>query len=89
MSQRIVLREFSSRGDAEIVRELLLASGIEAFVTSDDCGSVDPALSFGRGVQLLVALADSELAEQVIAEGLASGHDDAEEEQRPEGDDAI
>ena len=45
LSQRVVLREFSSRGDAEVVRELLLANGIEAFVISDDCGAVDPALS--------------------------------------------
>ena len=45
MAQRVVLREFSSRGDAEVVHELLLANGIEAFVISDDCGSVDPALS--------------------------------------------
>ena len=32
MSERVVLREFSSRGDAEVVRELLLANDIEAFV---------------------------------------------------------
>ena len=66
MSDRSVLREFSSRGDAEIVRELLLAHGIEAFVVSDDCGSVDPALSFGRGVQLLVGSEDLEEARAIV-----------------------
>jgi len=88
MSQRVVLREFSSRGDAEIVRELLLGSGIEAFVTSDDCGSVDPALSFGRGIQLLVGPSDAVRAEQIIVEGLASGHDGTEE-LPPHGDDPL
>ena len=78
MTERVVLRQFSSRGDAEIVRELLLANGIDAFVISDDCGSVDPALSFARGVQLLVAAADSAMAEDVIAQGLAGARDGAE-----------
>ena len=67
MTQRVVFREFSSRGDAEITRELLVANGIEAYVISDDCGSVDPALAFGRGVQLLVAAGDLRRAQQVIA----------------------
>jgi hypothetical protein len=68
MSRQIVFREFYSRGEAEIVRELLLANGIESYVNSDDCGSVDPALSFARGVQLLVAEEDAPLAEKVISE---------------------
>lgn len=73
MSERSVLREFNSRGDAEIVRELLLAHGIETFVVSDDCGSVDPALAFGRGVQLYVSTDDAEEARQILvdAEGAA------------------
>jgi hypothetical protein len=67
VTQRVVLREFSSRGEAEITREVLAAIGIEAYVISDDCGSVDPALAFGRGVQLLVAARDLRKAQQVIA----------------------
>ncbi|HKQ62258.1 MAG TPA: DUF2007 domain-containing protein [Candidatus Polarisedimenticolaceae bacterium] len=63
-----MFREFSSRGEAEIVRELLLANGIDAVVNSDDCGAVDPALSFGRGVQLLVAEEDVAQAEQAVLE---------------------
>jgi hypothetical protein len=72
MSERVVLREFSSRAEAEIVRELLSANGVEAFVISDDCGSVDPGLSFGRGVQLLVAGVDRDDAVQIIAQTEAS-----------------
>jgi hypothetical protein len=78
MAERVVLREFSSRGEAEIVRELLLTEGIQAFVISDDCGSVDPGLAFGRGVQLLVAESDLADAIQVIAqaEASAAGNED-------------
>ena len=72
MAQPVVLREFSYRAEAEIVREFLEANGIEAFVTSDDCGSVDPALQFARGVQLMVAEEDREPAERAIAEGAAN-----------------
>lgn len=68
MADRSVLREFNSRGDAEIVRELLLAHGIETFVVSDDCGSVDPALAFGRGVQLLADTGDLEEAVRILAD---------------------
>ena len=46
LSQRVVLREFSSRGDAEVVRELLLANGIEAFVISGVGG--DQLIRTGR-----------------------------------------
>jgi hypothetical protein len=68
MNRQIVFREFYSRGEAEIVRELLLANEIESFVNSDDCGSVDPALSFARGVQLYVEEEDAPLAEKVLSE---------------------
>ena len=68
MSKRVLCREFNSRGEAAIVRELLFSNGIEAYVSSDDCGSVDPALSFARGVQLYVAEEDASRAEQVIEE---------------------
>jgi hypothetical protein len=78
MSASFVCREFNSRGEAEIVRELLLANGIESFISSDDCGSVDPALSFARGVQLLVAEEDAQLAEMIISEATdaEAGDDD-------------
>ncbi len=87
MSQRILCREFNSRSEAEIVRELLLANGIESFVTSDDCGAVDPALSFARGVQLYVAGENAPEAERILAEARAeipeseSAADDQPEEE--------
>jgi len=71
MGDRIVLRQFSYRAEAEIVRELLQANGIEAYVVSDDCGAVDPALQFGRGANLLVAEDDADRARQLIDDSLA------------------
>ncbi len=78
MDQRVVIHEFNSRGEAEIVRELLWANGIESFVVSDDCGAVDPALSFARGVQLYVAADDAPLAKQIIADSMTETQDDEE-----------
>ena len=72
MSDRIVLREFSSRAEAEIVRELLESASVEAYVTSDDCGQVDPALQFARGAKLWVAEEDEARAEEAITQGMAA-----------------
>ena len=80
MTGNVVLREFSGRAEAEIVRELLEAAGIPAEVDSDDCGMVDPALQFGRGVMLRVAAEDVDRAERVIAAGLAADGASAEAE---------
>ena len=67
MDSFIVLREFSSRVEAEIVKELLVSHGIDALVVSDDCGAVDPALQFGRGVRLLVTATEASEAQMVLA----------------------
>ena len=71
MDQRVVFRQFSSRTDAEIVRELLVANGVEGFVVSDDCGSVDPALQFACGAHLLVDANDLSEAERIVTESTA------------------
>ena len=67
MNAFVVLREFSSRVEAEIVKELLVSNGIDALVVSDDCGAVDPALQFGRGVRLLVTATDASEAQLLLA----------------------
>lgn len=67
MASYVVLQEFSSRVEAEIVKELLVSNGIDARVISDDCGAVDPALQFGRGVRLLVMASDVNEAQLLLA----------------------
>jgi len=73
MADTVVLRQFSSRADAEIVRELLLANGIESFIVSDDCGAMGPSLQFTSGAQVVVAAEDEAGAEAAIAAGVAGG----------------
>ncbi|MDI9611468.1 MAG: hypothetical protein QM330_00140 [Acidobacteriota bacterium] len=67
MKRWVLCREFHSRAEAGIVRQLLLANGIESYLNSDDCGAVDPALAFARGVQLFIGEEDVALAEEVLA----------------------
>jgi Putative prokaryotic signal transducing protein len=67
MDAFVVLQEFGSRMEAEIVKELLVSNDIEALVVSDDCGAVDPALQFGRGVRLLVLATDASEAQMLLA----------------------
>ena len=63
---KVVLRTVSSRAVADMLSNVLAGAGIESFVASDDCGSVDPSLSFVRGVHVFVAEADRERAEELL-----------------------
>jgi len=72
MSSLVVFRTLNSRNEAEAVRAILSGSGIEALVESDDCGAVDPALGFGRGVQLFVAEEDLDRAADIISQMVPS-----------------
>ncbi len=78
-----ILRRFSYRHEAEVVRSVLEASGIVAFVTSDDCGSVDPALGMVRGACVTVAAVDAERAEDVLATEFAPDGTDDDREPGP------
>jgi hypothetical protein len=81
MDEPVVLRSLNSRGDAEVLLELLEASGIEAFIQADDLGSEGPSLQLSQGVQLRVSSSDLERAEAIIA--------DAEENPFPEGEENL
>jgi hypothetical protein len=67
MADIVVLRTFSYRHEAEPLRSFLEASGIEAFVGSDDCAALDPALGMVRGSTLSVWERDVEQAEALLA----------------------
>jgi len=66
MSDQVVVRRFSYRHEAEVVRSFLDGHGIEAWVTSDDCGSVDPALGLVRGACLVVAKENAARADELL-----------------------
>jgi hypothetical protein len=66
MSDHVVVRKFSYRHEAEVARSFLDGHGIEAWVTSDDCGSVDPALGLVRGACLVVAGENAARAKELL-----------------------
>ena len=53
---------------AELARMRLEASGIESFITSDDCGGMLPFLQSATGVRLSVGEPDAESAARVLAQ---------------------
>ena len=69
IGSRVVVARLNVRHEAELLRGVLAAHGIAAVVNSDDCGTIDPALGFGREVQLFVGADDAQRALAVIADG--------------------
>jgi len=68
MDDPTILRTFSDHTEAEIVRAMLEAEGIAAEVVADDLGETLPSLDLAKGVQVVVAGADLERAQAVLAE---------------------
>ena len=64
----IKLITFTDRYEADLAKGLLEANEIEAVIYSDDCGSVDPALTFGLGVRLLVKEEDVKQAKAILVD---------------------
>jgi len=77
-SQLIVLEVFNNEIDAEIVKGRLNASGIDAFVSKDDCGGMRPHLQPSQGVRLLIPDSDIELAKEILQSDI---HEASEEKQ--------
>jgi hypothetical protein len=77
MTGTVVLRRFSYRHEAEVALSLLDGHGIEAWVTSDDCGSVDPALGLVRGACLIVDDEDAARAAELLDDGAEAPPPDA------------
>ena len=57
---------FTDRVEADLALGLLEANDIEAVNFADDCGSVDPALTWARGVRLMVKKEDLEKAKEIL-----------------------
>jgi len=67
MSDLICIKNYNNRTEAEIVKSLLEASGIEAVVSADDCGGMRPHLLLGtNGTRLLVKEEDAQKALEVL-----------------------
>lgn len=57
---------FTDRYEADLAQGLLEANDVEAVNFADDCGSVDPALTWARGVRLMVKKEDLEKAREIL-----------------------
>ncbi len=68
MSDFVTLITVEQRFLAAPILGLLTDNGIAARVSSDDCGGVDPALAFVRGVEVLVPTDDAERAVELLTE---------------------
>ena len=64
----VTIYTFTDRYEADLAQGLLEANDIEAATSSDDCGSVDPALAFGLGVRLMVKKQDVNKAKEVLVD---------------------
>ncbi len=75
-SQLTVVEVFNNQVEAEIAKGHLEASGIEAFVSKDDCGGTYPAMQLTRGVRLLVSSSDVEKAKEILRLDLHEGSEE-------------
>lgn len=74
----VVFRTYRYPNEADAVRGILEANGIESVVNADDCGGVDPALGLVRGVGLLVRADQVKLAATILEEAQHPRTSDAE-----------
>lgn len=73
----VVIDTFPNRSSAGVARGVLAAEGIDAKIISDDAGGLHPDLALNRGVNLVVAGRDAEVARSVLgAERGSSRHAD-------------
>jgi hypothetical protein len=66
----VVLETFTREMDANLVRSVLAAAGIESMIAADDAGGVYPMLHATRGLKLLVAVCDVDAARRALAESI-------------------
>jgi Putative prokaryotic signal transducing protein len=58
MDDRVCLRVFNYRHEAELARSALEAGGIPCFITADDAGGQGIGIQFTHGVRLWVSAQD-------------------------------
>jgi len=66
MAELVTFKTFSYEHEAEFVKSLLEGSGIEASISGDDCGALQPALGMSTGVRVMVMSDRLEDAKSVV-----------------------
>ena len=62
----VVLRTFNNRMEADVAKSALDAAGIDAVLSADDAGGVQPGLWVSEGVSLLVRAEDARRAADIL-----------------------
>jgi len=62
----VAIRIFADETEAGMARQMLERSGVQAFVSGDDAGGMEPHLQRTNGLRLLVNRADAERANAVL-----------------------
>lgn len=62
----VAVRVFSSEMEALVARSALKSFGIEALLSSDDCGGQRPAWTLTNGIRLMVRPEDANAANDVL-----------------------
>jgi hypothetical protein len=64
----VAVGNYPNKIDAELAEGALKAAGIEAVVSADDAGGLQPGLWVGEGVRVLVRAEDVERAREILEE---------------------
>ena len=63
----VVVATFNDRAEADLARGALEAAGIDAAVSGDDAGTLQPALGWtGTGIRVIVHAVDAESAREIL-----------------------
>lgn len=65
----VVVRTYASRHEAEVGRSMLEGHHVDAVISGDDAGGVQPPLGATTGVRLLVKRWDEHRARQLLGRG--------------------
>jgi hypothetical protein len=62
----VAVGTYPNKIDAELAQGALEAADIDAMVTADDAGGLQPGLWVGEGVRVLVRAEDAERAKKIL-----------------------
>lgn len=63
----VAVGTYPNKIDADLAQSALEAAEIEAIVTADDAGGLQPGLWVGEGVRVLVRAEDAERAKEILS----------------------
>ena len=65
----VVVRTYGFRHEAEVGRSMLEANEVDAIISGDDAGGIQPGMAAANGIKLLVRRSDGQKAIQLLGPG--------------------